>query len=142
MSLTETIFLTRTPFVLPTLNGFTVDGRPYDQLDFHIHSFSFMRKLFSDNRIACYSLDARTGRDGHQCCLCDWNYRCTKVIRLKIMLQNMPTPTPAMLDVNDHSFPSIEKILEKTPPEELHKTLVTATLNTEKRLKIDFTARF
>lgn len=142
MSLTETIFQTRPPFITVTSNGFIVEGKPHDSLDIHIHSFSFMRKLFSDHRIACYSLDARVGKDGRQCCLCDWNYRCTRVIRLKIMVQNTPTPIPAMLDVNDHSFPSIEKVLEQIPPEDLHKTLVTATINTGNRLKIDFTARF
>lgn len=141
MSLTETMFQTRIPFVTITPNGFSVDGC-HESLDFQIHSFSFIRKLFADNRIACYSLDAQTGKDGHQCCLCDWNYRCTKVIRLKIMVQNTPRPTPAMLDVNEHSFPSIEKILEETPPDELHKTLVTATINRENRLKLDFIARF
>ena len=141
MSLTETIFQTRIPFVTITPRGFIVEGC-HESLDFHIHSFSFIRKLFSDNRIACYSLDAQTGKDGHQCCLCDWNYRCTKAIRLKIMVQSTPKPIPAMLDVNDHSFPSIEAILEDVPPEELHTTLGTATLNTGSQLKIDFTARF
>lgn len=142
MSLTETIFQTKTPFVTLTPRGFMIDGQPYEHLDIHIHSFSFIRKLFSDHRIACYSLDARTGKDGRQCCLCDWNYRCTRVIRLKIMVQNTPTPTPAMLDVNDHSFLSIENVLEQIPPEDLHKTLVTATINTDNRLKIDFATRF
>lgn len=142
MSLTDAIFQTRIPFVTITPDGFIVEREQCGSLDFHIHSFSFVRKLFANNRLACYSLDARTGKDGHQCCLCDWNYRCTKVIRLKIMVQNTPTPTPAMLDVNDHSFPSIEEILEKTPPEDLHKTLVTAKTNTDNRMRIDFTARF
>lgn len=142
MSLTETIFQTRTPFITLTLSAFIVEGKPYESLDVQIHSFSFIRKLFSDHRIACYSLDARTGKDGHQCCLCGWNYQCTRAIRLKIMVQNTPTPTPAMLDVNDHSFESIEKILEEVPPENLHKTLVTATINTDNRLRIDFAARF
>jgi hypothetical protein len=142
MSLTKTIFQTRIPFITIAPNGFVVETQRHESIDIHIHSFSFIRKLFSDNRIACYSLDAQTGKDGHQCCLCDWSYRCNKVIRLKIMVQNTPMPTPAMLDVNDHSFPSIEKILEGIPPEELHRTLITATINTASRLKIDFDAKF
>lgn len=143
MSLSDAIFQTKIPFVKPTLTGFIVDDRHLKTLDIHIHSFSFMRKLFSENRITCYSMDAVTGKAGHQCCLCDWSYRCTKVIRLKIMVQNTPAPTPAMLDVNDHSFPSIEHVLETVPHEELHRTLVTVAANTTNRaLKIDFTAQF
>ena len=141
MSLIETIFRTNVQYVKPTLSGFLFDKR-YDSLDFHIHGFSFMRKLFNGSTMACYSMDAQTGKDGHHCCLCDWNYRCTKIIRLRIMLQNTSIPTPALLDVNDHSFPSIEKIIEDISPQDLHKTLITATINTDNRLKIDFTARF
>ncbi len=143
MSLSDTIFKTQIPFIKPTLTGFLVNGQHLENLTLHIHSFSFMRKLFSENRLTCYSMDAETGKAGHHCCLCDWSYRCTKVIRLKVMIQNTPTPTPAMLDVNDQSFASIEQVLETIPHEELHKTLVTATTNTSYRaLRIDFTAQF
>jgi hypothetical protein len=143
MSLSTTVFQTQIPFVRVGTNGFIVAGRDLKTLDIHIHSFSFMRKLFSENRISCYSMDAVTGKAGHQCCLCDWSYRCTKVIRLKIMIQNTPAPTPAMLDVNDQSFPAIEHVLETVPHEELHKTLVTATVNNQTSgLKINFKPQF
>ena len=140
MSLIDKIFRTNVQYIKPTLSGFLFDKR-YASLDFHIHGYGFMRKLFNGSDLACYSMDAQTGRDGHHCCLCDWNYRCTKIIRLRVMLQNTPVPTPAILDVNDHSFPSIERILEDIPAQELHTILITATITKDDRLKIDFTAR-
>jgi hypothetical protein len=143
MSLSDTIFKTQIPFIKVGITGFMIDRQHIETLDLHIHSFRFMRKLFSETKIACYSMDAVTGNAGHQCCLCDWNYRCTKVIRLKVMVENTTPAIPAMLDVNDTSFSSIDHVLENVPHDELHKTLVTATINTQNNgLKIDFKAQF
>lgn len=141
MSLSDTVFKTQVPFIKVGITGFVINGQHLKALDLHVHGFRFMRKLFSANKISCYSMDAVTGNAGHQCCLCDWNYRCTKVIRLKVMVENTTSAIPAMLDVNDASFASIEHILETIPPDELHKTLVTAIINTQNHgLKIDFKA--
>jgi hypothetical protein len=143
MSLSDTVFKTHIPFVKVGITGFLINNQYLNPLDLHIHSFKFMRKLFSENKIACYSMDAVTGNAGHQCCLCDWNYRCTKVIRLKVMVENTTPATPAMLDVNATSFPSIDHILETIPHDELHEVLVTATINNQNNgLKIDFKAQF
>lgn len=142
-ALLQTVFHEKPPFIPVKSDGFRLKQAIYPAIDIKIHDFLFIRKLFSHGKMACYSLDAITSAKGKRCALCSWNYACTKVVRLMVMVETLDPPIPAILDVADASLGNIGPILEEIPPEKMHTTLITAAIQPNaKPLKITFTARF
>jgi len=136
-------FGAKPPFIKLTPNGFHIDDHDHPRIDFKIHDYTFMRKLFSAGRLTCYSMDATTAPDGKCCALCTWNYTCTKVIRLMIMLESHGGPHPAIFDVNSASFETLAPILDQLPKDHLHDTLITANVTqTARGIAINFKAIF
>jgi len=136
-------FGAKPPFIKIGQEGFHINGQATPQINLKIHDYTFMRKLFSAGKMTCYSMDATTAKDGKCCALCNWNYTCTKVIRLMVMIQSQSDPLPAILDVNDASLENLAPILDQLPIDRLHDTLITATINPQiKGLLIDFQTRF
>ena len=128
MNTLAAIFDQKPPFLRIQSEGFRLQEELLPELRFRIHDFTCLRKLFAAGRVQCYSLNATTAPDGKQCCLCAWNYTCNRILRLMIMIENTPTPTPAILDVNELSFPDIQPILDQLPPNRTHDTLISATI--------------
>jgi len=138
-NLISTIFNTKPPFIKVTNEGFRVNDHLQRTIQFKIHDFAFIRKLFTNARMSCYSLDAVTSKDGRRCDLCSWNYTCNKIIRLMVMVQQQPEPIPAILDINDHSLEQAAAILEVIDPADLHTTPINATIKENtKRINIHF----
>lgn len=137
--LIKTAFNTKPPFVKVTPQGFLVYGQSTTTIEFMIHDFAFLRKLFSSGQMTCYSLDAVTSKDGRRCELCTWNYTCNKVVRLMILINQQPNPVPAILDVNEHSIEQVGELLEAIEPSAMHTTPVCASIHsTGGKLNITF----
>ena len=136
-------FGAKPPFIKLNQNGFSINDQTHPKIDFKIHDYTFMRKLFSAGKMTCYSMDAIAAKDGKCCALCNWNYTCTKVIRLMIMIESLRDPFPAILDVNEASIESIAMILDQLPSDRLHDTLITATIKQNiQGITINFNAIF
>lgn len=141
--LLQTTFHQKPPFIPVNQHGFHIDNQHHNPVDITIHDFLFVRKHFSHGKMVCYSLDAVTAANGKCCNLCAWNYACTNIVRLMVMIHSIQPNLQAIIDVADASFDSIGHVLETVNPKDLHKTIITATVKPEsKPLKIQFDVRF
>ena len=114
-------------------NGFSLDGRQYPTINAFIESIIPVRKLFVGKKINCYSNDAKKGKDGQRCSLCKKRSRCSKRLRLMmLLLMDNKEEIPSILEINQNSFKNLEKILENIKEKELPKTLIDIKVKQEK----------
>jgi len=106
-------------------NGFILDGKQYSIINAFIENIIPVRKLFVDKSIKCYSNDAKKGKEGQRCSLCIRHSRCSKRLRLMMLLAiKNEEKIPAILEINQNSFNNLEKMLENIKEEELRQILI------------------
>jgi len=106
-------------------NGFILDGKLYPIINAFIENIIPVRKLFVGKNIKCYSNDAKKGKEGERCSLCQNRSRCSRRVRLMITKDNEgECQIPSILEINQNSFKNLEKMLEKIEEGELRKTLI------------------
>ena len=92
---------------------FVINDRPLEKLEVSIQHILPVRKRFTDRKLACFSLNARTGKNGRYCALCNDRYRCRQRIRLMMLVHNLdPAPIPAIQEIAFASFDALEQLLE------------------------------
>ncbi|MBC8426103.1 hypothetical protein H8E07_18475 [bacterium] len=107
-----------------------INDLPQDKLQVSIQDILPVRKLFRDRKLACFSTNGRTGKNGRYCALCQDRYRCRQRIRLMMLVHNLDSdPTPAVLEIAPPSFDALDELLERVPRVELADTLVTVAID-------------
>jgi len=104
-----------------------------------------IRKLFIDKKISCYSLDNTRGKHGQYCALCRQRFRCQQKLRLMILVHNIEQkPIPAIFEIDQRSFDSLEEVIQKIEKEKLFDTLMVIQVihNEKKRTAIEFSPKY
>jgi len=125
-------------------NGFIFAGKQYPTINAFIENIIPVRKLFVGKNIECYSNDAKKGKNGQRCSLCEKRARCSRRLRLMMLLPiDNEDEIPGILEINQNSFKNLEKMVEKIKKEELSQTLIDIRVKQEKRyLQVFFTDIF
>ena len=107
-------------------NGFVINDQLHQLLEVRIQDIIPVRKFFQDRKLACYSLNNTTGKNGQYCALCRNRYRCRRRIRLMtLMLNGGPDPVPAIIEISPASFDALDSLLDRVDAAQLPHTLVT-----------------
>ncbi len=125
-------------------NGFILDGKQYPIINAFIENIIPVRKLFVGKSIKCYSNDAKKGKDGQRCSLCKNRSRCSRRLRLMMLLcMDNEDRIPGILEINQNSFKNLEKMLKNMNEGELSQTLIDIRVKQEERyLQVFFTDIF
>lgn len=99
---------------------------PFPHLDILITDLLPIRKLFTDKKLSCYSLDNTTGKNGQYCALCRQRFRCHQKLRLMILVHNIEKKLiPAIFEIDPRSFDSLEEVIQNIGKQKLFDTLMT-----------------
>jgi hypothetical protein len=112
-------------FVRFERNGFRIGRMRRQRLRGVITDMQPMRKRFEARKVACWSADGITSRDGHRCCLCRDRWRCAQRVRLMMMLDEVGAELkPAILEIGHGSFDRLEAFLLRIAPGKINSAPV------------------
>ena len=125
-------------------DGFDIKGRKHREIKCFIKAMFPVRKLFKGRSIECYSNDAEKGKNGQFCSLCPKRISCRQRIRLMLLVvEDEQNKTPAQLEINNHSFESLEKLIEPLKEDELPEMLLALQVTKQgKYLQVVFSSVF
>ena len=102
----------RAPFITVRDGKLHIGDSAFSELTVRIQEVSPVRKLFAARRLKCYSLDARTGKDGQFCELCSERSACSRRLQLRLTCRIREQDKPAILEVPTFSFRAFNRLLE------------------------------
>jgi len=131
-------------YIAVNTNGFHLNGKLYRKLECFIKEIIPVRKLFKGKKIECYSNDAKKGKSGEICALCQKRMNCRQRIRLMLLMHDKENkPVPAQLEINKNSFETLKKMLEPIEADDLSSLLVVLEVKKQdKYLQIQFNPVF
>ncbi len=135
----------RPPFIAVRDGKLRIGDDAFRELTVRIQEARPVRKLFAARRVKCYSLDARTGKDGQFCELCSQRGVCSRRLQLRLACRIGEQDHPAILEVPTFSFRAFDRMLEDIGGiDKLSCTLVRITaVRTENGwTNLDFRALF
>ena len=103
----------RAPFIAVRDGRLHIGADAFDKLEVFIHEIRPVRKLFDGRRLACYSLDCRTGKNGRFCEICPDRSECTRRLQLRLLYIRGERQEPAILELPKHSFRAFDELLQQ-----------------------------
>lgn len=92
-----------------------LDGHEYESLDVTIREIVPVRKLFTGNKLTCWSVNGSPGREKRLCAFCPDTARCQKRLRLNLIVRDdSGAERPAVLEVRASAFDALDVALEGT----------------------------
>ena len=116
----------------------------FPHLDILITDLLPIRKLFIEKKLSCYSLDNTSGKHGQHCALCRQRFRCQPKLRLMILVYNIEKkPIPAIFEIDQRSFDSLEEVIQNIGKKKLFDTIMTIQVvyNEKNRTAIEFSPK-
>lgn len=111
-------------------NRFVINDQTHQLLEVQIQDIIPVRKFFQDRKLACYSLNNTTGKNGQYCALCRNRYRCRRRIRLMTLMLNAgPDPLPVIIEIAPPSFDALDALLDRVDDAQLSHTLVMVRIS-------------
>jgi len=130
-------------YIAVNVNGFSIKGKVYDNLQCFIRDIVPVRKLFKGKKVECYSNNAKKGKNGEYCALCKKRNQCRQRIRLMLLLHYEDEETPAILEINTNSHDNLRKSLENINDGELSTQLIVlSVVKQDKYIQIQFNPVF
>jgi len=130
-------------FIAVNANGFTIGEKAYSELQCFIRDITLVRKLFRGRKIECYSNNAKKGKNGEHCALCQKRNECKQRIRLMLLLHDEDEETPAQLEINTNSFDKLRKALEPINDDDLSSQLIILKVEKQgKYIQVQFNPVF
>jgi len=126
-------------------NDLILKNIAFPHLDILIADLLPIRKLFIDKKLSCYALDNTRGKHGQYCALCRQRFRCQQKLRLMILVHNIEQkPIPAIFEIDQRSFDSLEEVIQKIEKEKLFDTLMVIQVihNEKNRTAIEFSPKY
>ena len=94
-----------------------LDGHEYESLDVTIREIVPVRKLFTGNKLTCWSVNGSPGREKRLCAFCPDTGRCQKRLRLNLIVRDdSGAEVPAVLEIRTTAFDALDAALEATTP--------------------------
>jgi len=130
-------------FLSVNKNGFMLDGKQYQTINVLMENIIPVRKLFEGKTIKCYSNNAKIGKDGQRCILCSKKTKCSRRLRLMMLVLTDDEEVPSILEINKNSFENLKKEIENIEENNLRKTLIEMQIKQDnKYLQVFFKVIF